>query len=327
MSRRFACCVCLCALGFVPSAWGQFFAWKWVQPWTPPWAAYESRVERCGLPTPLSRIALDDWICQRSGPIIRYSWWGTLSHPLQGRRPFYVAIYPASATACVPQLTPPPLYQVCLVPDVVRLVGHDCQDRPVYFLSGIIPAGTAPFTQVAGNHYWLQISEADAESIRPGLEDFRWSSHRPINLCPAVQGPAPLTQPLLDPCDQREEDLAFGLNPRDISGNVAVGGVIPAVLQLNLYTQGPAGPILRESMCVEPDPQGNFAVFPESPDGMYTAEMMGGGMRPIRQQIMLQEGTCARLSFFDIDIFYGDLNVNGFIDLPDLALLLAGFGR
>lgn len=309
-----------------PLSWSQPFAWKWQQPWTPPRASQESRVISCTNPTPLTRIAMDDWICQQSGPIVRYCWWGTVSTPAQRFRPYYIAIYRNLPGGCQPDLSATGrLYQTCIVPDYAAYVGTDCQQRRVFRMSGVTPAA-ASFIQLTGQHYWLQISEADAESVQPNVENFRWSAHRPIVNCNAVQfsPPVGIIQPLIDPCDQQEEDLAFCLARKDISGTInPPGGLLPPpILHLNLLDT--AG-VLREQLCVEPDDQGNFYVIPESPDGTYIAELSGGGLLRSRQSVQIQDGQCARLSFFDI--FYGDLDNNGAIELNDLALMLSNFGR
>jgi hypothetical protein len=294
--------------------------WKWFQPWTPPRAAFESRVVGCGNPQPLNRVAADDWVCFRSGPIVRVTWWGTLSDPAQGARPFYLAIYANQGAVCAPDFDQR-LYQACIVPNVVRYRGTDCQNRRVYMMSALLPT-TNPFVQQLGTHYWLQISEADQQSIRVGLEDFRWSGHRPIELCHAVQFP-PLVTPLLDACDQQPDDLSFALFSRDIAGQVMPPGGVraPGVLQLDIFrTDGE----LAETLPVELDAEGRFSANPESPDGTYVAVLRGGGLLPMRQTLMLQDGMCTPLSFFDV--FYGDLDGDGHNTLTDLALQLASFG-
>src|SRR5262245_11151349 len=56
------------------STWAQ----KYVQRWTPPRPAYESRVISCQQPVPAPgwRIAIDDWVCPKTGRIVRVDWWG-----------------------------------------------------------------------------------------------------------------------------------------------------------------------------------------------------------------------------------------------------------
>jgi hypothetical protein len=70
---------------------------------------------------------------------------------------------------------------------------------------------------VAGQRYWLQISEDDADSANPGFDDFRWSGRRPQNLCPALQVDVEGQPhgPLTDACDQQTVDLSFRLLVRE----------------------------------------------------------------------------------------------------------------
>ncbi|MBI5863049.1 MAG: hypothetical protein HZB38_00780 [Planctomycetes bacterium] len=303
------------------SAFAQGLIWKYRQPWTAPWAAHESRVRSCAQPSPLNQIALDDWICGASGPLVRVWWWGTLTHAAQGFRPYYIAIYPNQPGACQPNFSQR-LYQICVTPDYRKYVGTDCSQRRVYRMSAVFPAA-AMFTQLTGQHYWLQVSEADEESVQVGAENFRWSAHRAIQNCQAVSA-FPLTQPILDMCDGQPDDLSFGFSSRDLSGviNPPVGVAIPPVLQLELYDT--AG-VLRETMSVELDEMGNFNATPEVPDGTYVMVLRGGGLLPMRQTVQLEDGTCTRASFFDI--FYGDLNSDNEIGLVDLTTLLSNFGR
>ena len=295
-------------------------AWKYVQPWTPPRAAFTSRVISCEQPSPFPQIAMDDWICGASGRITRVTWWGTLNTPLQAQRPFYIAVYGSAATACVPN--PADLqFQICVVPDYAKYVGTDCQQRRVYRMSAALPA-TNPFVQQQGTHYWLQISEADQQSVQVNVENFRWSGHRQIQNCRAVQAPPAWIQPLIDPCDQQPDDLSFALQSRDIAGTINPGGLVPPIMVLELHT--PAGDLL-ETLPVEPDDQGRFFLAPEVPDGPYVAVLRGGCALEKRATIMLQDGQCTMIDSF-FDIFYGDINADGSIGLTDLSMMLAGFG-
>lgn len=317
MTRRFALAFgTLAFLGAAPS-FAQL-AWKWVQPWTPPRAAFQSIVRGCTIPQPFPRAAADDWICGQTGPIVRVTWWGTLSHPAQGTRPFYVAIYSSAATACVPAQL---LYQTCVIPDTRLYVGTDCQQRRVYRLSAPLPA---PFTQQVGTHYWLQISEADAESIQPQVENFRWSGHRPIVQCRAVQFPPNFVTPLLDACDGQPDDLSFALQSRSLSGTIRIAGAapVPAVLLMELLH--PETGEVAERLCVEPDEDGHYSVSPESPAGPYLVQLSAGGIIAVRRTMVLMDDQDNSLSFFDV--FVGDLNADGRNDLTDLALVLSTFG-
>lgn len=301
-------------LAAAPAAFGQGAVWKIVQPWTPRLAAHESRVQSCANPAPLNQIAADDWICGATGPIVRVEWWGNLSSPQQAKRPFYIAIYSNFAAVCQPNLAAP-LFSICTVPDYCRKVGTDCQNRPVYQISAPLPG----FSQVQGFHYWLQVSEADAESLRPGLEDFRWSSHRAINNCPAISA-FPVVQPIADACDQQPEDLAFGLASR-----VIVGTVPPGVITATLRLYDPSLSMMLEEVTVAPDPDGNFIASPELPDGTYVAELVVDCHLKQRQVVQLANGQQPQLSFFDI--FAGDLDNDGTIGLPDLSQTLSNYGK
>lgn len=306
------------ALAAIPASLAQGVFWKYVQRWTPRLASHESRVFSCAQPQPFDEIAMDDWVCGATGPIVRVTWWGVLSSPAQARRPFYVAIYGSQPTACLPNQQAL-LYSTCVVPNYIRFRGVDCEGRRVYQMSAIFPTAAPPFTQQQGVHYWLQISEADAQSIRPQLEDFRWSSHRYIKNCPAISAP-PLTQPILDACDGEPEDLAFGLASRDIHG-VIVG--VRGPLQLSLFD--PDTGDLVEQLVVEPGDDGAYTVNPEAPDGAYGLELSAPGMLPVRRTVMLANGMCTQIDFADVAL--GDLDGDGSVSINDLALMLANFGR
>lgn len=298
------------------SALAQGLVWKFVQPWTARLAAHTSRVQTCTNPVPLPQIAADDWVCGATGPIIRIEWWGTLSDPAQAKRPFYVAFYSTLATACLPNLAQP-IFQTCVVPDYCKQVGTDCQNRKVYKLSA--PFTGPIFSQVQGTHYWVQISEADAESIRPGQEDFRWSSHRAVMNCPAISA-FPVTQPIMDACDQQPEDLAFGLASRTITITVNPG-ISTALLRI----LDPSSSELLESFPLEFDPDGHAVAIPELPDGMYIMELKIDGRLKQRIPAQLANGNTLVSSFFDV--FYGDANGDAAIDLGDLSQVLSNYGK
>lgn len=178
----------------------------WSQPWVTPRASFESRVKACTSPTPTAMIALDDWVARANSPITRLDWWGTLSTPEQGKRKYYIAIYkhdPATKKPAIGSL----LFRDCVTP-TAEPVGVDCKSMRVYKLMAKL---TKPFYQKKGVQYWLQISESDADSYKVGVEDFRWSGTRPIRFLPAVQAKsaAAISQPILDLCDQKPDDLAF----------------------------------------------------------------------------------------------------------------------
>ena len=172
------------------------------QPWIPDWPAYESRVRSCVNPLPVNRVAMDDFECPTSGDAVGLRWWGVLTVKAQKKmRPYYVAIY--DDDNCKPgQL----LYETCVVPKVKKLI-MDCTDRRVFVFAAKIPA----FPVAADERYWLQISEDDAGSARPGVDDFLWSGRRPQQLCAATQMDAGgvFYCPLMDPCFGKRNDLSF----------------------------------------------------------------------------------------------------------------------
>lgn len=203
MNRRTAAVTLLTLLSSLPA-----HTQKVTQVWTRPYTSHESRVRSCTSPTPLNRVAMDDWTCPASGPVARITWWGTLTADAQRTRRFYFAIYThTSPTSCKPAQK---VWQACVTPSASSYVTTDCKQRRVYKFEARFPT---PFKQVTGTRYWLQISEADEESAQPGKEDFRWSAHRPIVKCRALQrnNLNVIITPLKDECDQKEDDLAFVL--------------------------------------------------------------------------------------------------------------------
>lgn len=172
------------------------------QPYTPPSAAFESRVEGCDLSHPLSLAAMDDFRVNRSGDLVGMRWWGELLLTAQVGHPYYISIY--TDADCKPADR---VYEVCVVPQV-RTVTVDCTNERVFEFRTRVPA----FRIERGKRYWLQISEADRESARPGVEDFRWSGRQPVRGCRALQTPNYVDyRPLIDPCNQNPSDLSFDL--------------------------------------------------------------------------------------------------------------------
>lgn len=340
MIRRFLSAVAgltLCSLvapalaqPFCATPISPFPSFKWVQPYTPPRATFESRVQSCQTPTPFLRVAVDDWMCTKQGPLVRIDWWGWLSSPAQATRPFYIAVY--ADNNCQPFITNLPLCRFCVVPDVVRLVSRDCDPipgttgtHPIYFLSAGIPVGACSQfgSPTAPQHLWIQISEADQESIRPGLEDFRWAGRRPVQVCPAVQFP-PMIQPLIDPCDGQIDDLSFRLRSRSILGHINTTPTTPT-LTLRASLVDESGATVEETN-VNVGSNGNFTLDFNAPDGPYTLRLEGMGILRRLAPIQLVEGQEFRIDSF-FDIFYGDLNNDGMINTIDLAGVLGNFGR
>lgn len=179
------------------------------QPYTPRQASFESRVVSCGEPRPMKLVALDDWMAGVNSPVTKIDWWGTLTNPAQASKRFYVAIYkhdPATNKPAMGSL----IAKTCVVPQAVY-VTTDCRQMRVFKFTAKFPVGW--FNQTAGQHYWLQISEADKESAKVLAEDFRWSGRRPIKFAPAVQFAASgaFITPLKDLCDQIRDDLSFNI--------------------------------------------------------------------------------------------------------------------
>lgn len=174
-----------------------------VQPWTAPTHSFSSRVRSCDQPTNVDRIAMDDFVCREGGKLERLRWWGTVSGREQALRgSYYVAIYVDNGRCGPGEL----VYKACVKPRP-RLAGFDCREAPVVQFDAIVPA----FEIRPGARYWLQISEDDERSARPGAEDFRWSGHQPNVECEAIQidTEGNIISPLIDPCSQRPSDLAF----------------------------------------------------------------------------------------------------------------------
>ena len=332
-----------------------FASFKWDQRYTPPRSTFSSIVFTCQQPTPTPVIAMDDWLCTKQGPILRVSWWGWLRTPAQAQRPFYIAIYASGgANGCQP--IQPPIYQTCVVPDQFQLVSKDCQfipgtnsTHPIYYLSAKLPT---PFTQTgtaaAPQHYWLQISEVDENSVQFGVEDFRWAGRRPIQVCPALQYPSTtggFIQPLIDACDQQPDDLSFRLHSRTViivlNPNIPLPAVAGAAT-VRLYSPTDAIPGHELEVCSwsfgagrtdglgvignGSGGAGRFAMDFDSPDGDYIMEVDQPGCLPVRTPIHLQEGTEYTPSSF-FDIFYGDLDSDGAVNTVDLGKLLSNFGK
>jgi len=170
------------------------------QPWTAPAAAFRSRVLGCPAPVPMDRVCTDDFGFTANGQVIRLRWWGVLLAQAQIGRTYHIAIY--NDANCTPDAM---LYQTCIVPQT-QFVAFNCRNQRTFRFESAIPA----FPVVAGQRYWLQISEDDAASANPGADDFLWSGRQPVRGCPALWsfGNGEFTK-LTDPCNQNTSDLSF----------------------------------------------------------------------------------------------------------------------
>jgi hypothetical protein len=306
--------------------------WKYQQPWTAPWHSHDSVVRDCqGGSVSFANIALDDWICTATGPIVRVRWWGTSPQPAQTpNRPFLIRIFSTGAAACQPAQL---LYSVCVLASN-QYVGFDCRDRKVYrFQANLTPA----FTQVAGQHYWIQISEVDfmpgTNFVSPtiGAIDFEWSAHRNIKNCPAGQRtPAGVwTAPLFDDCDQLEEDLAFVLYRSAIiihtpPNNPTGLATLPRPVYIAEFRKQGDPDTLAYVECFTADDDGTASLHPELPPGNYVMSVRGMSFRPAFFDI-----------FVDVDWNYvtdvgmiccpGDVDGDGFVRFSDVTGVLANW--
>ncbi len=320
-------------------------SFKWCQRWTPPLASHISYVRDCnGTMAPGIPIALDDWKCTQSGPIWRIVWWGALlpNQPTAIPPPnrFFIQIWIEDPTNCKPIDF---VYHVCVFPKF-QYVGTDCLGNRVFRYSAPLPT---PFTQVAGTKYWLQISEV--EPNQPGVPPvgprWCWSHHRPIENCPAAEQVCSATGcftrcPLLDPCDNKEVDLAFCLYRRAIIGTITPVPALPAMATLHLID--PATNRLVESQCVMPMSDGFFDVFVDLavPDQMPVASGEGDSTRalisvewvfvamscvPIRGGPMILSDGDHDLGL--VHLSYGDADADGSVRFRDIIQALATFGE
>lgn len=264
---------------------GSALAQKINQPWTAPRGGHESRVISCQNPVPAAawKIAADDWICPKSGPITAAQWWGEVNAAAQLQRRYFIAIWTHNPQTCRPLAQ---VYRACVVPSSL-LAGQDCNGRRVYRFSANLPAPY--FTQAQGQHYWFQVSEDDSSSVTVGAEDFRWASHLPISpapLCQAVQinGANVVTQPTLDDCQQPiATDLAFRLFGPAVIGHVP----LPLPINPSVYTlrlKNLEGDVL-ETHIIQPDTDGSFVAEPDNAGGTYFLELDGMGFTPTQARV------------------------------------------
>jgi hypothetical protein len=296
------------------------------QPWIKPLASHASIVDNCsGQQVTFAPIAMDDFLCTKNGPLVRIEWWGTMDGTfLPPQRNFFVRIYGHTGSTCQPTN---PLYSAC-VQASSKLVGIDCQQKPVYHFRASLPS--PHFVQTAGTRYWLQISEVDrgpagapAASPRPGVVDWRWSAHRDIKNCPAIRrGAAGATSTLIDPCDDRQDDLAFRIYSRTIIGTVPANP--RSAYTASFYLPGTS--TLADTFTVSPDDDGTVELFTELPDGVYDIRLSGmSGPGLLLPAVQLADGSVLDLG--ELDPGQGDANSDGMVNFTDITTVLANFGR
>lgn len=318
--------------------------WKYQQPWTKPWHAFVSAVRDCQgnplqFPTGAAPIAADDWICTASGPIVRVQWWGVSPQPAQiPNRQFLIRIF--TDAQCRPANL---IYSTCVLA-TNQYVNIDCRQKRVYRFSANLPTGAAGFSQVAGTHYWLSIAEVDgtAGAIQsPTLNaiDFMWSAHRNTKNCPALQRlPGPVfIQPLLDVCDQLEEDLSFVLYRSAIIIHVPNNPTGLTTLPRPVYVAefrklgDPDFDLLHHVECFSPDDDGSASLHPELTPGMYQVAIRGMGHRPAFFDIFIEDPlvTGGAADYF-IDLGNvggppGDVDGDGDTDFSDITGVLGNW--
>ncbi|MBX3119496.1 MAG: hypothetical protein KF784_10545 [Fimbriimonadaceae bacterium] len=198
----------LCILGIAVVA-SSAMSQVWSQPWTRPLPAWTSVVRSCTNPKPYRLMALDDFMVNHHYVTLNtIVYWGTVTNFAQLGRPMFYAIYKDNGN-CQPDLNSM-VWRDCLRPDW-EFVDGDCQNMRVFRFKQALTVGNLPF--LTFGKYWLQISEDDSQSANPNVPEFAWSSHQPVNLCPAVQfdSTGAIIQPLIDPCNGQKDDLAFEL--------------------------------------------------------------------------------------------------------------------
>ncbi len=323
---------------------------KWCQKYTPPLASHISYVRDCGgTMVPGIPIALDDWKCTQSGPIWRVVWWGALlpnqptGIPLPNR--FFIQVWLEDPNnPCKPGFSDF-VYAVCVTAKF-QFVGVDCRNQRVFRYTAPLPT---PFTQVAGRKYWLQISEVEPNQppLNPVGPRWCWSAHRPIELCPATQIVVPAAGgfqylcPLLDRCDQQEDDLAFCLYRRAITGTLTPVPRIPSVFQASLLHLDTME--IVETQCIIPMDDGFFDVYfdvgeVEPPPPLEEGEaartsspnhywLWLNGMAAVPtlypQVIMLADGNHELGTW---PLTYGDADNDGSVRFADIIKVLASFG-
>lgn len=305
------------------------------QPWNDCLSSVVSRVAECTAQStfsPFNQIAMDDFVAKYSGAVWGVDWWGVLlDNPafLQRTRPFMVAIYRDNGQ-CHPQF--PPIYWACVKP-VASAAGRDCTGRLVWNFRASLPT---PFNQVQGARYWLQISEIDRLSSRPGQVDFEWSGHRSCDRncgCQALIFSADGTlEPVLNRCDGMPMDLAWRLNPRSFAIDLATDNPNNPTLKIEARMPG-SDEVLWSDIAEavgDPDEAGlkRMVLETDLPDGRYDLWIEGAGAKRVRLDLLISEDHIeVSPDRVDLNPVLGDLDGNGSIDDGDLLRVLFNFGN
>jgi hypothetical protein len=215
-----------------------------------------------------------------------------------------------------------------------RPVGYDCNGKRVWHFRAYLPAPY--FNQVAGQRYWLMITEIDSASIRPGQTDFEWSGHAACQSCAgdgfycncrAIKFTSDGSQVYVNPvlgCQGEITDLAWALRWRTHI-KLLTGNNPPHAARVRIRLPN-SGPILEEqAISGDADSDGEaWATLATSlPEGEYELEVLMDGSLPMSFPITLDG------SEVEIDLsnrVLGDLNGDGSVDDADLLVVLFNFG-
>ena len=178
------------------------------QPWTGTEKGFTSRIPNCSSPFGPPGMALDDFVSPTTSNLTVLVYWCNVSTPAQLNKPVHISVYPNTPGACFPDFTVT-VYTACFVPAITGLAGTDCLGRKVWRCAVLLPSGG--INVIPGQSYWLQLSEDDASSMNPGVDDWKWCGHFTNVNCPAFQiAPSGVTVNPLTGCGAIM-DLAFRL--------------------------------------------------------------------------------------------------------------------
>ncbi len=209
--------------------------YKWTQgpdPQLPGLHAHDGY--QVGDPSVYQRVLLaDDWLC--SGlPVVRVSWYGNYETDAAGAElrgsgiaQFRLSIHLCQAMLpwCVPSDPPQWQAQVPLAQvgetDTGLVNSEGCR---IYHYSFTLPA---PFDQVAGTYYWLDVGAISNDANNPAL--WRWQEARrgpapPLGHAPAAQKTgdqnwSSIIWPASTGTAERYSDLAFEISPAEFEVN------------------------------------------------------------------------------------------------------------